>query len=371
MRLLCQQFTSAVEETSILSNNPPMWRETKSIVLNSLILALAAAIGGCSWAEWPPPSQVRAINAPPRTVHTAPAPSPSQARPMAQSDAVFVGAQSVTVGRGDTIFALSRRHRVSARAIIDANRLAPPYKLVVGQRLVLPRDFVHTVIRGDTLSGVSRKYGVGMYLLAKVNGLVPPYLIRIGQKLRVPGSVKTTRSHETVAARTTRNISREPVQSGPATTMVQPRAKPKPAAPAKAVPKPPPASGAGFLWPTRGKILSAFGAKAKGLQNDGINIAAARGAPVYAAENGVVAYAGNQIRGFGNLLLIKHTGGWITAYAHNDQLLVTRGQKIKKGQVIAKVGSSGNVSSPQLHFELRKGRRAVDPIRHLKIKKLS
>ena len=348
-----------------------MWREAKSIVLNSLILALAAAIGGCSWAEWPPPSQVRAINAPPRTVHTAPAPSPSRARPAAQSDAVFVGAQAVIVGRGDTLYALSRRHRVSARAIIDANHLAPPYKLVVGQRLVLPRDFVHTVVRGDTLSGVSRKYGVGMYVLAKVNGLAPPYLIRTGQKLRVPGQVKTQGTSESVAAKTERKVSRPPVSSGPAVTMVQPKADPQPAAPAKAIPKPPPASGAGFLWPARGKIVSAFGAKAKGLQNDGINIAAARGAPVYAAENGVVAYAGNQIRGFGNLLLIKHTGGWITAYAHNDRLLVTRGQKIKKGQVIAKVGSSGNVSSPQLHFELRKGRRAVDPIKHLRTKKLS
>ncbi len=144
-----------------------------------------------------------------------------------------------------------------------------------------------------------------------------------------------------------------------------PALRPKtPKAPA-AVPKPPPRSGRGFLWPLKGRVLSAFGAKARGLRNDGINIAAPRGTPVRAAENGVVAYAGNELRGFGNLLLIKHAGGWVSAYAHNQTLLVKRGDKVRKRQVIAKVGSSGNVSGPQLHFELRRGRRAVDPRKHL------
>ncbi|MDP6109550.1 MAG: M23 family metallopeptidase [Rhodospirillales bacterium] len=95
------------------------------------------------------------------------------------------------------------------------------------------------------------------------------------------------------------------------------------------------------------------------------NTAAPRGAPVVAAEKGVVAYAGNELRGFGNLLLLKHSGGWITAYAHNETLLVKRGDKIRKGQTIAKVGSSGSVQKPQLHFELRKGKKAINPIKHL------
>ena len=350
---------TGVEERAILRDNQFMWRDKK----NSLILVLlAVALGGCSWAEWPPPSRVQAINAPLRGVHTAPTPGPAAPSPASSSDAVFVGAQSVIVGQGDTLYAISRRHRVSARSIIDANGLAPPYKLVTGQRLVLPRDFLHTVVRGDTLSAISRTYGVGMFVLAKVNGLKRPYLIRIGQKLRVPGQTKP--SSPTVQA------SAKPV---PATTMVQEKSATisKPSRATTFVAKPPPVSGAGFQWPVRGKIISGFGPKTKGFHNDGINIATVRGTPVYAAENGVVAYAGNQIRGFGNLLLIKHTGGWITAYAHNDQLLVARGQKIKKGQVISKVGSSGNVSSPQLHFELRKGRRAVDPIKHLRSGKLS
>ena len=113
-------------------------------------------------------------------------------------------------------------------------------------------------------------------------------------------------------------------------------------------------------------MLSGFGGKAKGLVNDGINIAAPRGAPVRAAENGVVAYAGNELRGFGNMLLVKHEGGWITAYAHNGELLVKPGSRVRKGEPIARVGSSGNVRTPQLHFELRRGKEAVDPIKYLK-----
>ena len=113
-------------------------------------------------------------------------------------------------------------------------------------------------------------------------------------------------------------------------------------------------------------MISSFGSKSKGLRNDGINIAAPRGAPVVAAENGVVVYAGNELRGFGNLVLIKHAGGWVSAYAHNDRLLVRRGDKVRKGQRIALVGSTGGVTSPQLHFELRKGKRARDPRKYLR-----
>jgi murein DD-endopeptidase MepM/ murein hydrolase activator NlpD len=121
-----------------------------------------------------------------------------------------------------------------------------------------------------------------------------------------------------------------------------------------------------FTWPVQGRLLSLYGSKGDGLHNDGINIVAPRGASVKAAGSGVVAYAGNQLPGFGNLLLIKHSGGWVTAYAHNSSLLVKRGDKVGKGQVVAKVGASGNVTDPQLHFEIRKGKKAINPLRHLK-----
>lgn len=144
-----------------------------------------------------------------------------------------------------------------------------------------------------------------------------------------------------------------------------PVAEQRVAAAASPPPPPPPSSGKGYIWPVRGQVLSEFGTTGKGQHNDGINIAVSRGAPVVAAQDGVVAYSGNELRGFGNLLLIKHADGWMTAYAHNDTLLVKRGETVRRGQQIAKAGDSGGVSQPQLHFEIRHGTRAVDPMTFL------
>jgi murein DD-endopeptidase MepM/ murein hydrolase activator NlpD len=124
-------------------------------------------------------------------------------------------------------------------------------------------------------------------------------------------------------------------------------------------------AGSGFIWPVRGRVISDFGPKGGGLHNDGINIAAARGTPIRAAENGVVVYAGNELRGFGNLVLLRHAGGWMTAYGHADALAVGRGDQVKRGQIIGRVGSTGNVTSPQVHFEIRRGARPVNPREHL------
>ena len=123
----------------------------------------------------------------------------------------------------------------------------------------------------------------------------------------------------------------------------------------------PPRAGKTFAWPVRGRVIATFGSQGGGLHNDGINIQAPRGTPVRAAENGVVAYAGGEIKGFGNLLLIRHADGFMTAYAHNEALLVKRGDIVRRGQVISRVGATGNVDSPQLHFEVRKGSQAIDP----------
>ena len=118
-----------------------------------------------------------------------------------------------------------------------------------------------------------------------------------------------------------------------------------------------------FRWPAKGRVIAGFGGKGGG--NDGINIALPEGTPVKAAEGGVVAYAGNELKGYGNLVLIRHPDGWVSAYAHNGDLKVKRGEQVARGQTIAISGQSGNVSSPQLHFELRKGSTPVDPMPHL------
>ena len=291
-------------------------------------LAAVLAVSACGWAEFPAtrggPS---AVNAP------------------GGSD-VFINATAVTVGRGDTVYSIARRHKLSPRDIIDANRLRPPYELRIGQRLVLPQGRVHTVRRGEYLALIGQRYGVDTFSIARINAIRAPYTIFPGQKLRIPrtgGDAQVASASPSPKTQPTVT----PTRTSPAPTRAR-------------VPQPPKRSGT-FSWPVNGKLISGYGPKEKGLHNDGVNIAAPRGTAVKAAENGVVAYAGNEIRGFGNLLLIKHDGGWVTAYAHNDQLLVKRGDKVARGQVISKVGSTGSVSSPQLHFELRKGANAVNP----------
>ena len=207
---------------------------------------------------------------------------------------------------------------------------------------------IYTVRRGDTLLGISRHLGVRSRELAEINGLVKPYLLLEGQQLTVPQAVTTPPQ---VAAA---DVSiPEPV-----TTAI-----PEPVM--TAIPEPAPGGDLQFIWPVTGRVVSGFGPKAGGLHNDGINIAAPAGTPVRAAEDGVVSYVGNEIRGYGNLVLLRHTDGWVTAYAHNARNLVARGQMVLRGDVIASVGASGGISQPQSHFELRQGTTAVNPIEHL------
>jgi murein DD-endopeptidase MepM/ murein hydrolase activator NlpD len=127
-----------------------------------------------------------------------------------------------------------------------------------------------------------------------------------------------------------------------------------------------PKGGSGeFIWPIAGQVLKGFGPAANGQRNDGVNISAPKGADIVAAAGGEVVYAGSELAGFGNLVLIRHPGGWVTAYAHADSILVTEGDLVRQGQVVAKAGSTGNAGSPQVHFELRKGKEPVDPTLHL------
>ena len=207
---------------------------------------------------------------------------------------------------------------------------------------------IYTVRRGDTLLGISRHLGVRSRELAEINGLVKPYLLLEGQQLTVPQAVATP--PQVVAA----DVSiPEPV-----TTAIPEPVK-------TAIPEPAPGGELQFIWPVTGQVVSGFGPKVGGLHNDGINIAAPAGTPVRAAEDGVVSYVGNEIKGYGNLVLLRHTDGWVTAYAHNARNLVARGQMVLRGDVIASVGASGGISQPQSHFELRQGTTAVNPIEHL------
>lgn len=237
---------------------------------------------------------------------------------------------TVRVGRGDTVYALSRRHGVTVKSIINENNLRPPYLLRPGQALTVPVGSTYIVKRGDTVYGVSRANNITMNDLVRINGLKQPYALNVGQQLKLPG--RSASNNQTRVA----------------------------------IAPPPPVSGKGFMWPVSGTVISNFGPKQAGYHNDGVNIRAPMGSSVYAAETGVVVHASNKLRGYGNLILIKHDNGWVTAYAHNDKLLVNKGDQVVRGQVVAQVGSTGRVDSPQLHFEMRKGSRAVNPIQYLR-----
>ncbi len=276
----------------------------------------------------------------------APAPTPAPGG---------VATVSYRVQAGDTVYGVARRFAVPLRAMINANRLTPPYALRVGQALRIPNPRRHIVAAGDTVYGLARRYGVPATQLVRLNAIKPPYTISPGQDLILPVPVRVAGAprRQVAAAGGARAVTR--------TTALKAIQAPAP----QAIRQPPARAGGKFLWPVRGRTIVGYGPKKGGLHNDGINIAAPRGAPVQAAENGVVAYIGNELRGFGNLILIRHAGGWVTAYAHNADFLVRRGDTVKRGQVIARIGSSGNVATPQLHFEIRKGARSVDPTRLL------
>lgn len=249
---------------------------------------------------------------------------------------------TVLVRKGDTLYGLSRRYGISLQEIIQANDLDAPYVIYVGETLKLPPPSTYVVQRGDTLYSISGRVGSSVQRIARMNDLSPPYHLTEGQRLRVRGDS----DEAAVAARAVR-----PVDEG----------RNRPGARDVAVPAPPPRSERLFLIPVQGRVVSTFGPKNGGLRNDGVNIAAPRGTKIVASENGVVAYAGDEIAGFGNLVLLKHEDDWISAYAHADETLVQRGQMVRRGDVIARVGSSGSVSTPQLHFQLRHRRKPVDP----------
>jgi len=270
-----------------------------------------------------------------------PTPTPNAAKPAPSGNAVHV------VRKGDTLYAISRRYGVPVRDLVSTNRLRSPYTLEIGQRVKVPTAQVYVVKKGDTGYSISRRFGVNVSALMRENGIKAPFRLEIGQTLKLPGGASTA-PVQTASAASPRVV--RPAQTTGRTV---------------ARPTPPPRTSSGFDWPVQGRLASRFGPKQDGLHNDGINILARQGTPVKAAEAGVVVYASNALEGYGHLLLVKHSDGWITAYAHNERLLVREGQTVNKGQIIARVGNTGGVTEPQLHFEIRKGRRALDPLRYL------
>ena len=269
------------------------------------------------------------------------------------------------------------------RANINTDDVLKIAKPRVGAQKTTRVELTDVVVaRGDTLYSLSRKYSVPVNDLAVMNNLTPPFNLSVGQKIRVPNlarvSVEQVRTDDVkVAVKSTNaTVQTQPQQKRDAKTIAEKVGAEKKVVatpvkkissdPTKKLPKINARSSSKFSWPVRGKILSNYGAKSSGLFNDGINIGAARGTAVKAAENGVVAYAGNEVKGMGNLIIIQHEDGWMTVYAHMDSMVVRRGARVSVGQQIGTVGKTGKVDSPQLHFEIRKGTKAYNPTQYLK-----
>ncbi len=305
--------------------------------------------------------------------------------------------ESVDVQPGDTLYKLSRRHHVSVAELMDVNGLSNP-SLQPGQKIYLPEGYAvrhdeprqfasvqpppappsvpadlqakyngsYTMRQGESVYGISRTYGVPAAELQLANGINDPRGVRAGTVLKVPGGAQSAPPSSDVADASAPppGTSQDPTVINRRDTRVASRSEDVSSTGAIS---PPPAQRGSVAsdklrWPVNGKIITGFGQRNDGTHNDGINLSVPQGTAVHAAESGVVAYAGSELKGYGNLVLLRHDNGWVTAYAHNDELTVKRGDKVQRGQVIARAGRTGSVDQPQVHFELRQGSKPVDPV---------
>ncbi len=296
----------------------------------------------------------------------AAAPVQQPARPAGWS---AQGGTGIVVAQGETIGVLADRYGVPASAILAANGLTNASQVRPGQRLTIP---VYSAV-GTAAAPAARAPAPVAVAPKPVAPAPKPVAQKPAEK-----PVRTA-AIQPVPAQPAVKPAAAPAAPAPAPVVQKPAQQPQAAAPVAPAPKPeaqPKAAqpevpdqtasiahdGTEFRWPARGRIIAGFNGKGG---NEGINIALPEGTPVKASEGGTVAYSGSELKGYGNLVLIRHDNGFVSAYAHNGELMVKRGDKVRRGQVIAKSGQSGNVSSPQLHFELRKGSTPVDPMQHL------
>lgn len=350
--------------------------------------------------------------------------SASPAQASARAGWNWEGGTAITVQQGDTIDSVVMRYGVPASAIAEANNLPNGSTLRPGQRLVIPKyeatgstvaprvasappppqprpaisapataapasggPHVHIIQPGETLMKLSRQYNKPLVEIARANNIPPSTLVKVGDRIVIPG----VRGQQLAAAKPPQPATVAPPRpAAPVMAQAQPKPAVAPApqkvaaAPVAAVPAAPPtavnvvtpaaqnpeppkvkqevtAATPSFRWPVNGRVIQAFGPRPSGAQNDGINISVPEGTAIKAAEDGVVAYAGNELKTYGNLVLIRHSNGYVTAYAHASEITVKRDDVVKRGQVIAKAGQTGSVNAPQVHFEIRKGSTPVDP----------
>ncbi len=349
-------------------------------------------------------------------------PAPVSMRSSAFPNTSQLNLPYVIVKSGESVGSLAKRHKVKVQDIVYLNRLKKPYHVLIGQKIYLPQKMGEEPYRAKLLATVNSQSKKTFYSEPPKPGQIksvpledstesqpktlseekplalnalqtdqsamplPKKIDQVGQKPSptLPIAKKIEEDPETVAERKFLQVDPVVKDKLPAPEKLEKKEPtPKKEAPI-IVEKAQPisskmdeaittdkgadtkkAKGESFAWPLQGKILKGYGKQATGFQNDGINIEAAEGDAIHSAADGIIAYVGNELQGFGNLVMVKHHSGWMSAYAHCSETLVKRGDKVKRGQTLAKVGHSGSVRTPQLHFELRKKTKAVDPIIYL------
>jgi murein DD-endopeptidase MepM/ murein hydrolase activator NlpD len=310
------------------------------------------------------------------------------------------GGTPVVVAQGETIETMALRYNVPGGAIMQANNLNDRSVLRAGQQIVIPKmkyasarnapataaaripapklassqTATHVVGPGETLMGISRRYHTPVRDIVAANRLTYDARLKIGDKLVIPGVAAAVApsapvANTKIAAKVTPPVAAKTSPVLQKVASAEPTSTARMTSPSVAAGETSAASGNGanpqFRWPVRGRVISGFGPIANGQQNDGINLAVPEGTAVRAAEDGTVAYAGSELKGYGNLVLVRHNDGYVTAYAHASELMVKRGDTVRRGQVIAKSGQTGTVTAPQLHFEIRRGSAPVDPMKFL------
>lgn len=284
-------------------------------------------------------------------------------------DAIDVPASTYRVAPGDSLRVIANKTGAGSEAIARLNGIAPPFTIRPGQALRIPGGRWHRVKAGETGIAIAQAYGVDWTRVTSVNALEEPYILRTGQRLLLPSRAEVSRMSIEQRAQAFR-VEIDDLITGSEPALATNAAPVKPVAtatrklPASAAVGEPANFSGRFTWPVTGPILTRFGPLGSGRRSNGINIAAPLGAPIVAAADGVVAYVGD-LSAYGGLILLRHGDGWITAYGHAEALLVTRGQSVKQGQIIARAGETGSATQPQLHFEIRNKRSPVDPIQHL------
>ena len=239
---------------------------------------------------------------------------------------------------GDTLRSIASRYKISVKELVEYNNIDPPFAINTGDILRLPKRTYYRVKKNDTLYKISNCYSINLKELITINKLRKPYTLKLGDKIFLP-SYRSKNKCNVKAGNTIIKKKNSRTKNNPSQSI--------------------------FIWPTSGKLIVSFGIKKGGRRNDGINILSALGNPVRASLKGKVVYVGNEIPAWGNLVLIRHSKGWTTTYAHLNKILVKKDELVSKGALIGSVGSSGNVSKAQLHFQIRKSAKPLNPLDYL------